>query len=129
MAKRSGAWVKALSKDDKATIAATCDRFITDILIPRFLPEIRPTPFNYPVALFGKWRGERYSFIRRYRSGFADNAGEEFDAPFARLDHQGNQRFDLMWHRHTGQWLCLHPNLTLLGALRLMETEGLVQPL
>lgn len=70
----------------------------------------------------------RYSFIQRYRSGFSENAGEEFDIGFARLDHATGERFDLMWHRHTGQWLCLHPRLTLDAALRAIETEELVQP-
>ncbi|AVM76175.1 DUF3024 domain-containing protein [Magnetospirillum gryphiswaldense] len=128
MAKRQKVWVKVLTKDDKAAIAATCERFIAGVLIPRFLPEIRPTEFNYPVAITGRWRGDRYSFIQRYRSGFADNAGEEFDAPFARLDHAGGDRFVLMWRRHTGQWWPLRADVTLPEALALMETEGLVQP-
>jgi hypothetical protein len=128
MAKRQWVRVKALTKEDKTAIAAACERFIAEVLIPRFLPEIRPTQFNYPVAITGKWRGDKYSFIQRYRSGFADNAGEEFDAAFARLDHVSGDRFDLMWHRHTGQWLCFQAGVTLIEALALMETDGLVQP-
>lgn len=128
MAKRQKVWVKVLSKDDKAEIAAVCERFIADVLKPRFLPEIRPTDFNYPVDITGKWRGDRYSFIQRYRSGFADTAGEEFDSAFARLDHVSGERFDLMWHRHTGQWLCFQAGVTVPEALALMEIEGLLQP-
>lgn len=121
-------WARTLSKEDKARIAARCEDFIAGVLVPRFLPRIRPTVFNYPIALTGRWRGSRYSFIQRYRSGFSENAGEEFDVGFARLDHVTGERFDLMWHRHTGQWLCLHPGLTLAGALRAVETEELVRP-
>ncbi len=51
------------------------------------LPGISATEFNYPVDIFSKWRGSKYSFITRYRSGFADNAGKEFNAPFWRLDY------------------------------------------
>ena len=122
-------WVKALSKDDKAAIAASCEGFIADVLKPRFLPEIHPTEFNYPIDITGKWRGDRYSFIQRYRSGFSDTEGEEFDSAFARLDHVSGERFDLMWHRHTGQWLCFQTSVTVSEALALMETEGLLQPL
>ncbi len=128
MAKRQRVWVKVLSKEDKVAIAATCERFITEVLKPRFLPEIRPTEFNYPIDIIGKWRGDRYSFIQRYRSGFADNAGEEFDHAFARLDHVSGDLFDLMWHRHTGQWLCFRAKVTLTEAMRMMETGGLIQP-
>jgi len=134
VAKRQARWVRVrvLRADEKAAIAATCQRFITQTLKPRFLPEIRPTRFNYPVDIYGKWRGSKYSFILRYRSGFPENAGEEFDAAFTRLDHVeeniAKTRFDVMWHRHTGQWLCLHSSVTLQEALRLIETEPWLQP-
>jgi hypothetical protein len=44
------------------------ERFITKVLKPRFLPEIRPTEWNYPVDILGRWHGNRYRFIQRYRS-------------------------------------------------------------
>jgi hypothetical protein len=125
-------WVKVLAADEKAAIAAACERFVAETLKPRFLPTIRPTQFNYPVDIFGKWRGSKYSFITRYRSGFADNLGEEFDQAFTRLDHVEEHlvdvRFDVMWHRHTGQWWRLHAAVTLEAALQLIKTEGLLQP-
>jgi hypothetical protein len=33
--------------------------------------------------------------------------GEEFDAPFARLDWIRRDHFDIQWHRHTGEWFRL----------------------
>ena len=132
--KRESRWVRAkrLEAAEKAAIAASCDRFIAETLKPRFLPAIRPTQFNYPVDIFGKWRGSKYSFITRYRSGFPDNSGEEFDSAFTRLDHLeecvAETRFDIMWHRHTGQWFRLFASVALEDALRLIEKEGLLQP-
>jgi hypothetical protein len=124
--------IKALGPEDKVAVAAACERFIAETLKPRLLPEIRPTPFNYPVDFFGKWRANKYSFVTRYRSGSPDNAGEEFDAAFARLDHLeeciAETRFDVMWHRHTGQWWRLHASVTLQEALRLIETNPLLRP-
>ncbi|TFF22880.1 hypothetical protein E3C22_10495 [Jiella endophytica] len=134
MAKREYRWVrvKPLTKEEKADIATLCETFVAEALKPRFLPAIRETPFNYPVDIFGKWRGSKYSFITRYRSGFAENRGEEFDMAFTRLDHLeecfDETRFDVMWHRHTGQWWRLHSNVTLDEALQLMATEELLQP-
>lgn len=126
------AWVRALTAEDKEAVAAACERFIAEELKPRFLPGIRPSQFNYPVDVFGRWRGSKYSFITRYRSGFPENTGEEFDSAFTRLDHVeeclAETRFDVMWHRHTGQWRRLHSAVTLEAALRLIETEGLLQP-
>jgi hypothetical protein len=108
MANQKGRWVrvKSLTREEKAAIAVIFDRFIADVLKPLFLPKIRPTEFNYPVDIFGKWRGGKYSFITRYRSGFADNPGEEFDAPFTRLDYVEERLdetlFDVMWRPTPG---------------------------
>ena len=71
----------AFSEAERARVTAACERFIDEFLKPRFLPSIRPTEFNYPVDILGKWHGAKYRFIQRYRSGFPENLGEEFDAP------------------------------------------------
>jgi len=132
MAKRvtKRVWVKVLTADEKGVIAARGERLISDKLKPRYLPEVRPTEFNYPVDMFGRWRGSKYSFIVRFRSGWPDNLGEEFDAGYARLDHVEESiqelRFDVMWHRHTGQWWRLHAALTLDEALA--EVERMIPP-
>ena len=99
------------------------------MLKPRFLPVITPTTFNYPVDILGAYSGGRYRFMQRYRSGFEDNLGQEFDATFARIDRMRPDNFDVHWMRHTGQWWRLHGGLTLAEALRVMETDGMLHPL
>jgi len=133
--KPKGRWVrvKPLTADEKAAVAAICERFIVEVLKPRFLSEIRPTQFNYPVDLFGKWRGSKYSFITRLRSGFSDNTGTEFDDAFTRLDHVeeslAETRFDVMWYRHTGTVVALAFGGDAERALHLIETDPLLQPI
>ena len=118
-----------LSVAEKTLITTACQRFIDEVLKPRFLPLIRPTEFNYPVDITGKWLGPRYRFVQRYRSGFPENSGEEFDSPFTRLDWVGRDRFDIKWHRHTGTWFCLHRSCSLAEALKIIETDGMLHPL
>ncbi len=55
----------ALSPAEKAAITAACQRLIDEILKPRFLPAIRPTKFNYPVDICGKWHGSHADERRR----------------------------------------------------------------
>ena len=117
------------SESEKAHITAACQRFIDEVLKPRFLPVIRPTEFNYCVDIQGKWQGPRYRLIQRYRSGFPHNLGEEFDAPFVRLDWISHDRFDIQWHRHTGAWYRLHRGQSLAQALKTIETDGHLYPL
>jgi hypothetical protein len=118
-----------LSDTEKAVITATCQRFIDDVLKPRFLPAIRTTQFNYPIDILGKWHGSRYRFVQRYRSGQPETRGEEFDSPFTRLDRTSHDCFDIQWHRHTGAWFCLYRGLSLVEALKTIETDGLLHPL
>jgi hypothetical protein len=126
-------WGRTLRDEEKAAIAERCERFIREELEPRFLPQVRPTEFNYPVDIFGKWRGGKYSFIERFRSGIADNLGEEFDEAFTCLDRRDEcrteTRFEVMWHRHAGQWFRRHLALTLKDALERVRTDGLFWPL
>ena len=118
----------ALSATEKATITTACQAFIDTVLKPRFLPVVTPTQFNFPVDIQGKWHGNKYRFLQRYRSGFAENLGEEFDAPFTRIDWIGRDRFDVQWHRHTGQWFRVHQGLSLTAALHAIETSEFLLP-
>jgi len=58
-----------MSNAEKVVITAKCQRFIDEVLKPRFLPAIRPIQFNYPIDILGKWHGNHYRFVQRYRSG------------------------------------------------------------
>ena len=81
------------SETHKTAIGIACQAFIDQVLKPRFLAEVRPTEFNYPIDIHGRWHGSNYRFIQRYRSGFVDNTGWEFDAPFTRLEYVRPQSF------------------------------------
>ena len=112
-----------LSPTQKATIIAACEKLIQDVLIPRYLPEIRPTEYNYPISIYGKLNGLYYRFITRFKSDHPDSTAPEFDAPFARLECVGNH-FDLSYHRYTGEWIRVYEKLTLEDALaRIAEGE------
>jgi len=114
---------------ERRAIITACEALIRDVLRPAHVPEeITPTGFNYLVDITGAYAGGRYRFIRRYRSGFEDNLGREFDDPFARIDRMGRDNFDVHWMRHTGQWWPLHHGLPLAGALQAVVTDGVFQP-
>ena len=131
-----GQWVQIKPKGsnahferDKPAIDAACERFIDDVLKPRFLPEICPTEFNYCIDIFGKWHGRSYRFIQRYRTDRPDADEREFDAPFTRLEYTGPDRFDLSYMRHTGQWNCIFRGLTLKQAFETIESQIHFHPL
>ena len=117
------------SPNEKAVITAACEKLISDVLIPRFLPKISPKPIgNYPVAILGKWHGNRYRFLTRYHSDDPNSYQRQFDWPFARIDHVNRDGFDLFWHRHNGEWHCLHQHVSLAEALELIGSDSLFHP-
>ena len=118
----------AFTAAEKVSVTEACERLIEEFFKPRFLPAIQPTTFNYPVDILGKWHGTRYRLIQRYRSGFPENLHEEFDAPFARLDWVSHGKFDIQWHRHTGEWFRVHRNLPLAQAIETLKSDGLLHP-
>ena len=113
---------------EKLAITAACEKLITEVLKPRFLPAVQPTAFNYPVAIYGKWQGSKYRFITCYRSDDPESIEPEFEAPFARLEFVARDRFDLSYHRHTGKWFCLYQAVSLAEALELIGEGGHFQP-
>ena len=115
-------------EDEKRRINESCQAFIDQVLKPRFLSEVCPTDFNYPIDIFGKWHGGKYRFIQRFRSDRADALEPEFDSPFARLEYVSRDRFDLSYFRHTGQWWTVYRGVSLAEALSLLETEGIFHP-
>ncbi|GGC15975.1 hypothetical protein GCM10011494_38610 [Novosphingobium endophyticum] len=82
---------------EKQMIVAACDAFIVEVLKPRFLPQIRPTEWNYVIEIHGAWAAGRYHFMQRYRSGMEHNRGEEFEAPFARINRLQTVMVELAW--------------------------------
>ena len=85
----------ALPENEKRAIGQACEALIENVLKPRYVPEVRPSQeFNYAIGIYGKWHGNKYRLIQRYRSDHEDAIAPEFDWPFARLEYVGRDRFD-----------------------------------
>ena len=120
----------ALPENEKRAIGQACEALIEKVLKPRYVPEVRPSEeFNYAIGIYGKWHGNKYRLIQRYRSDHEDAIAPEFDWPFARLEYVGRDRFDLAYFRHTEQWHTVHRGVSLAQALSLLETDGIFQPI
>ena len=131
---RQKVWMKMPPKPvnpsplEVSIITGACDALIRDKIKPRCLPQIIETDLNYAIDIHGAWRAGRYRFMVRYRSGWPDTFGEEFDQPYARLDHMGPDNFDIYWRRHNGQWWPLHRGKTFVEAITILEEDGVLRP-
>jgi hypothetical protein len=107
-------------------ITAACEKFVADVLKPPFLPEIGPTKFNYPIAVYGKSAtiplslpaiGPRTAFVRAGIQG-----------PFAHREYVSRDTFDLSYRRYRGEWFCIFQRVCLAGALEVIEAKSHFQP-
>lgn len=133
MSPARGSWVQRPSAPPEAlkrAVAARCDAWIAEVLVPRHLSVVRPhAEFNFCIGLRGAWRGNAYRFLARWRTGTAREPVEEWETPWARLQHFAPGRFDVGWMRHTGEWWTLHRGLTLDEAMAALAEEGVLQPI
>jgi hypothetical protein len=124
-AKKSGF---KLAPHEKLAIGETCEKIVSDIFIPHCLPTVTPSDFNYPIKISGGWYGQSYRFATRYRSGFPENLGEEFDAPFSRIEFVARDRANLAYFRHTGQWWTIFHAMPTAEALAEISSNKLFWP-
>jgi hypothetical protein len=108
----------------KAQVKEQADHLIELVLKPA---HINPVPknmkFNYIVDLYSKWYHSYFYFCATYRCPFPDAISEFFETRFARLEYTGNQRFNLSYMRHTGQWVEIFTELTLDECLESIRNE------
>lgn len=108
---------KKPSAAEKLAITAAGEKFMADVLKPGFCPCGPSTEFNYPIAFSGGRHGNKY----RFRSDDPHSYEPEFEEPFARLEYVGQDRFDVSYQRHTGEWFCMFQGARLAEALGPIE--------
>lgn len=108
----------------KAQVKEKADQLIESALKPA---HIKPVPknmkFNYIIDIYSKWYHSYFYFCATYRCPSPDAISELFETRFARLEYTGNQRFNLSYMRHTGQWVKIFTDLTLDECLESIERE------
>lgn len=98
-------------------------------LKPRYIqPPPHKAEFNYLVDLYAKWRGPFFYFYSRYCSPGPRALSPFFESRFARLRYAGNDRFNLAYFRHTGQWWEVAQLLPLEECLAEIRAGGLFTP-
>jgi hypothetical protein len=90
-------------------------------------PLEEPQQFNQVVDITTKWRGNQFYIIQKYKCPTDGNyLVEGFDAPLARLEFYGVDRFNLSVQRHNGQWmeLPMYANSTTAQVIEAIKTDS-----
>lgn len=124
--RRSG---KPVPLNTQQEVERCAQELIASTLKPRYIePPPKKAELNYLVDISCKWRGPFFYFCSKYCSPGPRALSPLFDSKFARLQYAGDQRFNLAYFRHTGQWWEVMQFLTLDEGLAEIEAGRLFTP-
>jgi hypothetical protein len=116
-------------KFEKAAVKYNADEFVESFLKPTFIKDPpKDYQWNYVVDIFTKWHQRYFYFCSTWRSTSSNAISEYFEIRFARLECAGDDKFNLAYMRHTGQWWEIFQELTLDECMEEMRTNPLFQP-
>jgi hypothetical protein len=113
----------------KAEIQQKSDQLVEMTLKPQYLkPPPKNSHFNYIVDIYTKWYRHSIYFCAKYFSPGLNALTPEFETKFARMEYVGENRFNLSFMRHTGQWIEVYPNLLLDKCLDAIKDDPVFFP-
>ena len=137
MAKRNWTWGYSPQHDPKTKpttdlkrkVEAAAVELNASFLTPTFVkPPPKKPRFNYVIGITTQWRGRFFYFLAEYRCPGPNALSPTFTAGFARLEHMGNERFNLAYFRHTDEWWAVLQDQSLDDCLEAIRTQPLFQP-
>jgi hypothetical protein len=91
---------------------------------PRYIKAPPKNPVsNYPIDLCSKWRGSFFYLGATFASPGPNALSPTFELPFARMEYTPDGKFNLAYHRHTGQFWQIKSGLTLQECLKCIDED------
>jgi hypothetical protein len=120
---------KPVPADIQHQVQHRAQELIDSTLKPRYIqPPPQKPRFNYLVDIYSQWRGPFFYFCSRYCSPGPHALSPSFEPKFARLQYAGDERFNLAYFRHTGQWWEVEQLLSLVKCLARIEEGNIFIP-
>ncbi len=113
----------------KAEVKSRADELIETVLKPEHVtPPPEDNDFNYLVNIFSKWYRHYFYFCSKYDCPGPNALSPSFESKFARMEYLGQDRFNLAFRRHTGQWIEIYSGLSLEESLGAVEKDPFFAP-
>ncbi|MBL0319342.1 MAG: hypothetical protein IPP74_08660 [Alphaproteobacteria bacterium] len=130
--KRKRQWVRVPPKPAKQKVSPEFMRMvdkavttcIETTLKPRYFSE---KPFDEArrlVNIYAKWHQQHFvHFLAEFHDTRPNVIQEHYSDPFARMAYMGDERFNLAYMRHTGQWWDKYQNIPLKDCLDAIKND------
>ena len=91
-------------EDVKHELQKRGDEIVNNILKPKYLEPIpEELKINHLIDIFTKWYHNYFYFCSKYKCP-PDALSSTFESKFARMEYLENDKFELSYMRHTGEW-------------------------
>lgn len=108
----------------KLILKEKADEIIENVLKPKHIePPPTDNDFNYLVDIYSKWYRNYFYFCAKYNSPNPNAISSSFETKFARMEYVGNEKFNLSYMRHTGQWWEIYQELPMLESIKIIAEE------
>ncbi len=113
----------------KSAVENKADDFVESFLKPQFIKDPpKDLAWNYVVDISTKWHQRYFYFCSKWRSTGPNAISEFFEVRFARLEYVGEDKFNVAYMRHTGQWWEIFQELALDECIEEIKGNSLLQP-
>lgn len=84
--------------------------------------------FNYLADIYYKWIGKRFYLCAKYNCPSSRAVSPSFESKFARLEYVDDNKFQLFFVRHTGQWIKLYEDISLEKVFKALKEDPWFTP-
>lgn len=132
MARKRKTWVWVPPKRSKPAVPAhlrqvvtlKADEFVQKHLKPAHIKTPPTNPeINYMIDIWTRWYQSYFYFCATYASPSPHALSPTFELRFARMAYIGNERFNLAYMRHTGNWNEIYFDLSIEECLTAIRDE------
>ena len=133
MSKKQKTWVYSPPKPAKpkvpeaikAEVDAKATELVNTVLKPAHIkPPRKDERFNYLVDIYTKWYRSYFYSSATYACPGPNALSPSFETKFARMEYVRDDRFNLSYMRHTGDWLEIYQDLSLDQCLATIRDGG-----
>lgn len=108
----------------KEELSSKAEELVEKHLKPTHLkPPPRNPQWNYLIDIWTKWHQSYFYFCTTYASPYPHALSPTFELRFARMAYVGQDRFNLAYMRHNGQWNEIFFNLPIDACLAAIRDE------
>jgi hypothetical protein len=113
----------------KLELQKKAEVFVNTVIKPT---HIKPLPedvrLNYIVDIYTNWHSRYFYFCAKYHSPGPNAIAPYFESKFARMEYVGNGCFNLSFMRHTGKWVEIYTDLSIVECFKAIKEDPFFYP-